>query len=114
NFDRWSVALTYGNYAADPAIGYLDRREGILGSGSVKVAPNWVVTGAVRWDVVANKLNQYVVGAGYVDDCFTLAASYVTSSNYTVSGAAPQLNQTVMLTLGMRTVGNVSLPVPVN
>ncbi|WP_316186797.1 MULTISPECIES: LPS-assembly protein LptD [unclassified Bradyrhizobium] len=114
NFDRWSVALTYGNYAADPAIATLDRREGILGSSSVKLAQNWVVTGAARWDVVANKMNQYVVGAGYVDDCFTLAASYVTSTNYAITGAAPQTNQTMMLTLGMRTIGNVSLPVPVN
>ncbi|GLH78234.1 LPS-assembly protein LptD [Bradyrhizobium sp. SSBR45G] len=114
NFDRWSAALTYGNYAAQPAIGYLDRREGLLGNGSVKVAQNWVVSGGARWDLVANKMNQYLVGAGYVDDCFTLAASYVTSSNYAVAGAAPQINQTVMLTLGLRTIGNVSLPVPVN
>ncbi|CCE02457.1 putative Organic solvent tolerance protein (OstA) (fragment) [Bradyrhizobium sp. STM 3809] len=114
NFDRWSVALTYGNYAAQPAIGYLDRREGLLGNGSVKVAQNWVVSGGARWDLVANKMNQYLVGAGYVDDCFTLAASYVTSTNYAIAGAAPQTNQTVMLTLGLRTIGNVSLPVPVN
>ena len=40
--------------------------------GSVKVAANWVATGALRWDLEANKLNQYVVGAGYVDDCFVL------------------------------------------
>ncbi|CAL79424.1 putative Organic solvent tolerance protein (OstA) [Bradyrhizobium sp. ORS 278] len=114
NFDRWSAALTYGNYAAQPAIGNLDRREGLLGNGSVKVAQNWVVSGGARWDLVANKMNQYLVGAGYVDDCFTLAASYVTSTSYAIAGATPQTNQTVMLTLGLRTIGNVSLPVPVN
>ncbi|WP_257166951.1 LPS-assembly protein LptD [Bradyrhizobium sp. SRS-191] len=114
NFDRWSVAMTYGNYAAQPTLGALDRREGLLGSGSVKVAQNWVVSGAARWDLVANKMNQYVVGAGYVDDCFTLAASYVTSTTYAVAGVAPQTNQTMMLTLGLRTIGNLSLPVPVN
>ncbi|WP_035981958.1 LPS-assembly protein LptD, partial [Bradyrhizobium sp. STM 3843] len=84
NFDRWSVGVTYGDYAAQPDIGYLTRREGILGTGSLKVSSNWVVTGAARWDLQANKINQYVVGAGYVDDCFTLGASYVTSYNYTV------------------------------
>ena len=32
NFDRWSVSLMYGNYAAQPELGYLTRREGMLGS----------------------------------------------------------------------------------
>ncbi|CCD88091.1 putative Organic solvent tolerance protein OstA (ImpA) [Bradyrhizobium sp. ORS 285] len=108
NFDRWSVALTYGNYAADPAIGYLNRREGILGSGSVKVAPNWVVTGAARWDLAANKINQYVIGAGYVDDCFVLAANYVTSYNYTTGVTTPVLSHAYMLQIGLRTLANSS------
>ena len=72
----------YGDYAAQPDLGYLTRREGLLGSASLKVASNWVVTGSARWDLVANKINQYVVGAGYVDDCFVLAANYVTSYSY--------------------------------
>ena len=45
NFDRWSVSMMYGNYAPQPELGYLTRREGLLGSASVKVAANWVVTG---------------------------------------------------------------------
>ncbi|GLH81563.1 LPS-assembly protein LptD [Bradyrhizobium sp. SSBR45G] len=108
NFDRWSVALTYGNYAADPAIGYLNRREGVLASGSVKFAPNWVATGAARWDLVANKINQYVIGAGYVDDCFVLAANYVTSYNYTTGTTTPVLSHAYMLQIGLRTLANSS------
>ncbi|MGJ4928275.1 LPS-assembly protein LptD [Bradyrhizobium sp. HKCCYLS2038] len=108
NFDRWSLALTYGNYAADPAIGYLNRREGILGSGSVKVAPNWVLTGAARWDLAANKINQYVIGAGYVDDCFVLAANYVTSYNYTAGATPPVLSHAYMLQIGLRTLATSS------
>ena len=103
NFDRWSVAVTYGNYAAQPDIGYLTRREGLLGSGSVKVAANWVVTGAARWDLEANKINQYVIGAGYVDDCFVLAANYVTSYSY-VAGSAPILGHAYMFQIGLRTL----------
>ncbi|MFX5903513.1 hypothetical protein ABTE48_18855, partial [Acinetobacter baumannii] len=74
SFDRWSVSMLYGNYAPQPELGYLTRREGLLGSASVKIAANWVVSGAARWDLEANKINQYIVGAGYVDDCFVLAA----------------------------------------
>jgi LPS-assembly protein len=108
NFDRWSVSLLYGDYAAQPDIGYLTRREGILGSGSVKVAANWVVTGAARWDLQANKINQYVVGAGYVDDCFVLAANYVTSYNYATVTTPPVLSHAYMLQIGLRTLANTS------
>jgi LPS-assembly protein len=104
NFDRWSVSLLYGDYAPQPDIGYLTRREGILGSGSVKLAANWVVTGAARWDLVANQINQYVVGAGYVDDCFVLAANYVTSYSYSAGSLPPVLSHAFMLQIGLRTI----------
>jgi LPS-assembly protein len=108
NFDRWSVSLMYGDYAAQPDIGYLTRREGILGSASVKVAANWVVTGSARWDLVANQINQYVIGAGYVDDCFVLAANYVTSSSYATTTMPPVLSHAFMLQIGLRTIASTS------
>jgi LPS-assembly protein len=106
NFDRWSVSVLYGDYGAQPDIGYLTRREGILVSGSVKIASNWVATGAARWDLVANQINQYVVGAGYVDDCFVLAANYVTSFSYATTTSPPILGHAFMLQLGLRTLAN--------
>ena len=109
SFDRWSVSMMYGDYAPQPDLGYLTRREGLLGSGSIKIAANWVATGAARWDLAANKINQYVVGAGYVDDCFVLAVNYVTSYNYTTAGTTPPvLSHAVMFQLGLRTLGNSS------
>src|SRR4051812_15663889 len=107
-FDRWSVSVIYGNYAKQPELGYLTRREGLLGSASVKVAANWVVTGAARWDLEANKLNQYIVGAGYVDDCFVLAANYVTSYTYSAGTTPPVLSHAFMLQIGLRTLANTS------
>jgi LPS-assembly protein len=107
-FDRWSVSMMYGDYAAQPDIGFLTRREGILGSASVKVAANWVVTGSARWDLVANQINQYVVGAGYVDDCFVLAANYVTSYSYATTTTPPILGHAFMLSIGLRTLATTS------
>ncbi|WP_414644704.1 LPS-assembly protein LptD [Bradyrhizobium sp.] len=106
NFDRWSVSVLYGDYAAQPDIGYLTRREGVLLSGSVKLATNWVATGAARWDLVANQINQYVVGAGYVDDCFVLAANYVTSYSYATAASPPILGHAFMFSFGLRTIAN--------
>jgi LPS-assembly protein len=108
NFDRWSTSILYGDYAAQPDIGYLTRREGILVSGSVKIASNWVATGAARWDLVANQFNQYVVGAGYVDDCFVLAANYITSFSYATTTSPPILGHAFMLQFGLRTLANTN------
>ncbi len=108
SFDRWSVSMIYGDYAAQPQLGYLTRREGILGSASVKVASNWVVSGSARWDLEANKINQYVVGAGYVDDCFVLAANYVTSYSYSAGSTPPVLSHAFMLQIGLRTIATSS------
>lgn len=108
NFDRWSVSMMYGNYAAQPDLGYLTRREGLLGSASIKVAANWVVSGAARWDLEANKLNQYIIGAGYVDDCFVLAANYVTSYTYSAGSTPPVLNHAFMFQIGLRTIATSS------
>jgi len=106
-FDRWSVSMLYGNYAPQPELGYITRREGILTTGSIKLASNWVVTGGARWDLEANKINQYMVGAGYVDDCFILALNYVTSYSYVTNlSSPPVLSHTVMFQLGLRTLGN--------
>jgi LPS-assembly protein len=107
-FDRWSVSLMYGNYAAQPELGYLTRREGLLGSASVKVAANWVVSGSARWDLEANKINSYVIGAGYVDDCFVLAANYVTSYSYSAGTAPPVLGHAFMFQIGLRTIATSS------
>jgi len=108
NFDRWSIAVTYGDYAAQPELGYLTRREGILTSGSVKVASNWVVQGAARWDLEANKINQYAFGAGYVDDCFVLAANYITSYTYQAGSQPPVLSHAFMFQIGLRTIAQTS------
>jgi LPS-assembly protein len=112
SFTRWSVSIIYGNYASQPQLGLLTRREGILGTGSVKVASNWVVTGGARWDLEAQKINQYVVGAGYVDDCFVMALNYTTSYGYSSTATLPTLNYAVMLQIGLRTIGTYSIAIP--
>jgi LPS-assembly protein len=106
NFERWSVGLLYGNYASQPALGFLKRREGLLGTASLKFAPNWVASGGLRYDLHTNKINETIVGAGYVDDCFVLAVNYVT--DYAFSGNTT-VDHRVMLQLGLRTIGNTAV-----
>lgn len=106
NFDRWSLDVLYGNYAAQPALGFLEDRQSIMGSVSYKLSTNWVALAAARYDLDAEKFDQTRIGLGYVDDCLILAVNYATS--YTYSGN-PEINHTVLLQLSLRTLGGTSL-----
>lgn len=109
NFDRFGVSLLYGNYDAQPELGFLTRREGIVATGSVKVATNWMLSGALRYDIANQTVNQYIVGAGYVDDCFIIAANYITDYAYTSkSYTTPVTDHRIMLQIGLRTIGGTS------
>jgi LPS-assembly protein len=106
NFDRWTGTLLYGDYAAQPELGFLDRRQGVLGTGQVKLDANWVLLGAARYDINAGKFDQTRLGLGYVDDCLILGLNYIT--NYTYSGNVTS-NHTIMLQLSLRTLGGTSV-----
>jgi LPS-assembly protein len=106
NYDRWSVSALYGNYDAQPLLGFLTRREGILGSVNVKLTPNWVLQTAARYDIDADKFDQTRIGVGYVDDCLILGLNYITS--YTYSGN-PSADHRIMLQLSLRTLGETAV-----
>ena len=47
------------------------------------------------------------IGVGYVDDCFVLAANYVTSYTYAAGTAPPMLSHAFMLQLSLRTIAQL-------
>ena len=105
NFDRWSLQALYGNYDKQPELGFLERREGILGGASVKLTPNWVLHGAARYDLDSDRFDQTRIGIGYVDDCLILALNYITSYDYS---ADVQVDHRVLLQLSLRTIAGTS------
>jgi LPS-assembly protein len=115
NFDRWSVSVLYGDYAAQPDIGFLTRREGVLGTTSFKVTPNWSLNAAARYDVGNAQFDMYQLGLGYVDECVALTLNYISNFayGYSVTGytGGPLLvstNNMVMLQFSLRTLGGNS------
>jgi LPS-assembly protein len=119
NFDRWIVTMLYGNYASQPDIGFLTRRDGVLGSAQFKVTPNWAVIGSARYDITAGEFNQYRVGFGYIDDCLAFALNYITDYSYgfspnTNTSIQAGINHTVMLQLSLRTLGGTSFSQSIN
>jgi LPS-assembly protein len=104
NFDRWNLQVLYGNYAPQPQLGFLTRRQGILVGSTVKVTQNWLLLGSARYDLYANAFDQTRVGVGYVDDCLLLSANWLTG--YTYNGTTtPVKNDTFMVQLSLRTLG---------
>ncbi|HWV44167.1 LPS-assembly protein LptD [Pseudorhodoplanes sp.] len=105
DFDRISLQALYGNYDKQPELGFLTRREGILGGASWKFTDNWAVIAAARYDIDASSFDQTRLGLGYIDDCLILALNYITS--YTYSGN-PTKDHRLMLQMSLRTLGNTS------
>ena len=108
NFDRWSFTAIYGQYAAQPDLGFLTDREGVLGTSTFKLTTNWSVYGAIGYDLDQHKVDQTQLGVTYIDDCIAWALQYTTSYSY--SGNPQEKTHAIMMTLGLRTLwdGQVS------
>ncbi|MBV8790439.1 MAG: LPS-assembly protein LptD, partial [Pseudolabrys sp.] len=106
NFNRWNMSVLYGDYASQPNLGFLYRRQGILGSAQYKLDANWAIFGAALYDLNANKINSTRFGIGYIDDCFILALNYSTSYSYDVNGTTSPIKvNAIMLQFALRTIG---------
>ena len=105
NFDRWSVSMLYGEYGAQPELGFLNKREGILGTVNLKLTQNWQAMGQVRYDIINSSLVGTVFGVGYIDDCLIMAMNYIT--NYTYSGNVTT-DRRIMFQLTLRTLGGTA------
>ena len=105
SFGRWTTQVLYGDYAAQPALGLL-QREGILGTGRYKITENWLFLGGAQYDIKAEKVSSTQIGVGYIDDCLILALNYMTSYSYSGQTTA---NNTVFLQIGLRTLGGTSV-----
>jgi LPS-assembly protein len=117
NFDRWSIGVLYGNYAAQPDLGFLARRDGVLGSASVKLTANWSLAGSVRYDIGTGQTDEYRIGVRYIDDCVAISVNYLTDYMYGYSTASNSsinagIDHTVLLEISLRTLGDSVLPVP--
>ncbi|MGB6283112.1 MAG: LPS-assembly protein LptD, partial [Xanthobacteraceae bacterium] len=104
-FERWTLQLLYGDYAAQPLIGFLTRRQALLTGTSFKVTQNWILLGSVRYDIENERFDQARAGVGYVDDCFMLSANWISGYTYTTTGSAPVRNDSFMVQFSLRTLG---------
>jgi LPS-assembly protein len=102
NLDRWSFTGIYGRYAAQPELGFLTDREGVLGTSSLRLTSNWSIFGAIGYDLDQHRVDQTQLGVTYIDDCIALALQYTTSYSY--SGNPQEKTHAIMMTLALRTL----------
>ena len=115
----WTGSLDYGRYAAQPLLGWEYKREGLLANASYKVASNWTVDGGVTFDMSRHYYDlpgqktplfypvNYNVGLTYGDTCTTLKVSYSNSLSDPILSSPPVRDQTVLLQLTLRTLGDL-------
>jgi len=109
NFDRWTFQALYGDYAAQPEIGFLTRREEVMAGSTFKVSANWLLLGAARYNLSAGQFDTLRLGVGYVDDCLMFSLNYVNFYTYvgtpgaTLSNAFS--NNAVVVQFSLRTIG---------
>ena len=114
--------IQYARYEAQPLIGYDVRREGLSLSGKYNITANYFAQGNVTFDMSRHlypaslvgytnpglfSVASYGIGAGYQDECTTFSATY-TSSFYDNGSGSLSRNQTVLIQLKLRTLGDTS------
>ncbi len=125
SFGPWlpvTASVLYANYAAQPELGYQQRREGIAASAQLNLTANWHLSGSVLVDldrylgssVVANTRDKFAVsaysfGLGYMDECTILSVNYVVTPQYISSTSGErEANHSVLFRLELRTLGQAS------
>ncbi|TLG74080.1 LPS assembly protein LptD [Methylocystis sp. B8] len=136
NLDPISVQLQYANYASQQAIGFDMRRQGLFASAQYNITKNYFLNGAVTFDMSRYLYNSLTnptnlpftgtltgvnvagsaplfsiatlgAGIGYRDECTTLSINYTQAYQPQPSTGLPARYQTVMVTLQLRTLGEV-------
>ena len=119
-----SASVDYGRYAAQPDIGYIFAREGLLTDASYKLDKNWTVNGSVLFDMSRHYYDSpgqttsrfyapsYAFGLTYGDTCTTLKVVYSSTNtnpvNYAGGTPGPAVHdQTLLVQLTLRTLGEV-------
>ncbi len=126
-FFGFTTNLQYANYAAQPDIGYAHDRSGILlgerfdfldhyyvnGSATLELNPYKYDATTLQYDIKTGHPQFAVIGAGlgYQDDCTTLSVNYSRSYTDSISGSNTNqsVNQTVLVSLNLRTLAAVNL-----
>jgi LPS-assembly protein len=131
--DPITLDLQYANYAQQLPIGFDHRRQGLSAGGRYNLTKNYFATGSVTFDMSRYLYNSLTptsigtttftginligtapvfsiaalgVGVGYHDECTTLFVNYSSIYQPQSTTGLPARNQTIMVSLQLRTLGD--------
>lgn len=121
NLGRIEASLLYARYDAQEKIGYQKTRQGLGAASKLNLTENYFVRGSVVFDMSRHLYQTSLtgtqkaaplfsvaglgVGAGYSDECTTLAVNYTSVLQENTLGVQSR-NHTVTLQLQLRTLGD--------
>ncbi len=123
HFGPLTLGVQFADYEAQPEIGYYERREGLGLNTKYKLTTNYFVQGNIMFDLGRHYYDALLsqnapvfsiasagVGFGYTDDCTTFLLQYFdTMSDAYGYPATYWRNRTIMATLQLRTLGDLSV-----
>jgi LPS-assembly protein len=121
NFGALSTSIIYARYAAQPLLGYDQRREGLSLNSKYRLTENFYVDGSIVFDMSRHlydgQLNAHAplfsvagmnLGFGYQDDCTEFGIRYTSLINDSGNGTRTR-NQTLVVQLLLRTLGDTKV-----
>jgi LPS-assembly protein len=116
----------FANYAAQPLIGYIYRREGLQFSTRYDMLQHYFMSGSINFDLSRHyyypavlttpapvfSIATWGLGVGYADDCTKLTLNYINSISDNYGNPATYTrNATLLFTLDLRTLGDIKAPI---
>jgi LPS-assembly protein len=119
NWKGLTTSVDYARYDAQPELGWLYKREGVITSAQYSFLDHWNIHGSLILDMsrhlydVPGEHTPYLdptsfgVGFGYNDECTTLKVDYSSSYSQPVALTPTTRDQTILVQLTLRTLGEV-------
>jgi LPS-assembly protein len=119
NFRGLTTSLDYARYDAQPELGWIYNREGVIASAKYTFLDHWNVNGSIILDMSRHLYDlpgehtpkfdatNYAVGFGYSDECTTVNVTYASSYSQPVALTPVTRDQTVLVQVVLRTLGEV-------
>jgi LPS-assembly protein len=119
NFKGLSTSVDYARYDAQPELGWLYKREGIVTNATYKFYDHWDIHGSVVLDMSRHLYDvpgehtalfdptTYGFGVTYSDECTTLKVDYSNTYSQPVALTPVTRDQTILVQLTLRTLGEI-------
>jgi LPS-assembly protein len=118
-YGNLSTSVDYGQYAAQPELGFPFPRQGVLASANYKFADHWTASGSIVFDMSRHYYDlpgqvtpvffpsSYGLSLAYGDECTTVKISYTNVTPDPIASTPFVRDQTLLLQITLRTLGEV-------